>query len=105
LVGLCLAPAATLAGGQSRLGLRTRLAELSPLAVERLGELLDCCDEKVRLEAAKTILNRHIGRPAIQADISLHRAEADGHVAALLEGARLRALEPIMLEDGRGDDD
>jgi hypothetical protein len=80
-------------------GLRTRLAELSPLAVERLGELLDSDDERVRLEAAKAILDRHLGRPAIQADISLHRAEADGHVAALLEVARLRALEPIMLED------
>ena len=38
-------------------------------------------------------------RPAIQADISLHRAEADGHLAALIEVARRRALEPIMLED------
>jgi len=53
----------------------------------------------VRLEAAKAILDRHLGRPAIQADISLHRAEADGHLAALLEVARRRALEPIMLED------
>ena len=54
-------------------GLRTRLAELSPRAVERLGELLDSDDERVRLEAAKAILDRHLGRPAIQADISLHR--------------------------------
>jgi hypothetical protein len=34
-----------------------------------------------------------------QADISLHRAEADDHIAALLAVARRRALEPIMLED------
>ena len=80
-------------------GLKTRLAELSPRAVERLGELLDSDDERVSLEAARTILDRHLGRPAIQADISLHRAEADGHIAALLETARRRALEPIMLED------
>jgi hypothetical protein len=80
-------------------GLRTRLAELSPRAVERLGELLDSADERVRLEAARTILDRHLGRPAIQADISLHRAEADDHLAALLEVARRRASEPIMLED------
>ena len=80
-------------------GLRTRLAELSPRAVERLGQLLDSGDERVRLEAAKVILDRHLGRPAIQADISLHRAEADGHLLALLENARRRALEPIMLED------
>jgi hypothetical protein len=80
-------------------GLRTRLAELSPRAVERLAELLDSDDERVRLEAAKTILDRDLGRPAIQADISLRRAETDGHLAALIEAARRRALEPIMLED------
>ena len=79
-------------------GLRTRLAELSPRAVERLGELLDSDDERVRLEAARTILDRHLGRPAIQADINLQGAE-DAHIAALLEVARRRALEPIMLED------
>jgi hypothetical protein len=80
-------------------GLRTRLAELSPRAVERLAELLDSDDERVCLEAARTILDRHLGRPAIQADISLHRGEAEGHLAALLKVARRRALEPIMLED------
>src|SRR5215831_20817886 len=80
-------------------GLKTRLAELSPRAVERLGELLDSDDERVRLEAAKAILDRHLGRPAIQADISLHRGADDSHIAALIEVARRRALEPILLED------
>jgi hypothetical protein len=80
-------------------GLRTRLAELSPRAVERLSELLDSGDERVRLEAAKTILDRHLGRPAIQADINLHRNVADDHLAALIETARRRAQEPITLED------
>jgi len=42
---------------------------------------------------------RHLGRPAIQADIRLHRAETDGHLAALLAVARRRALEPVVLED------
>jgi hypothetical protein len=89
------------AGGRPKppAGLRTRLAQLSPRAVERLGELLDSDDERVRLEAARTILDRHLGRPAIQADISLHRGEVDSHIAALLECARRRALEPILLED------
>jgi hypothetical protein len=64
-------------------GLRTRLAELSPRAVERVGELLDSGDERVRLEAAKVILDRRLGRPAIQADISLHSGVADGYIAAL----------------------
>ena len=80
-------------------GLQTRLAELSPCAVERLGELLDSGDERIQLEAATAILDWHLGRPAIQADISLHGGLADGHLAALIEVARRRALEPIMLED------
>jgi hypothetical protein len=80
-------------------GLRTRLAELSPRALERLGKLLDSGDERIRLEAAKAILDRHLGRPAIQADISLHRGEADGHLAALLEMARKRRAEPIDLDE------
>jgi len=80
-------------------GLRTRLAELSPRAIECLAELLDSPDERVRLEAAKTILDRHLGRPAIQADINLRGIEADAHISALLEVARRRASEPIMLED------
>jgi hypothetical protein len=79
--------------------IKATLRELSPRAVERLGELLDSDDERIQLEAAKTILDRHLGRPAIQADISLHRREAQDHLAALLEVARRRASEPIMLED------
>jgi hypothetical protein len=47
-------------------------------AVERLGELLDSEDERIRLEAAKANLDRHLGRPAIQADINL-RNGADDH--------------------------
>ena len=78
--------------------IKATLREQSPGAVERLGELLDS-DERIRLEAAKAILDRHLGRPAIQADINLHRGVADDHLAALLETARLRALEPITLED------
>jgi hypothetical protein len=79
--------------------IKATLRELSPRAVERLGELLDSDDERIRLEAAKAILDRHLGRPAIQADISLRAGSADGHLAALIAVARRRALEPIMLED------
>jgi hypothetical protein len=61
--------------------------------------LLDSEDERIRLEAAKAILDRHPCRPAIQADISLRGGSADGHLAALIEPARRRAVEPIMLED------
>ena len=78
---------------------KTRLRELSPRAVEKLGQLLNSTDERIQLEAARTILDRDLGRPAIQADISLHRGIADDHLAALIATARRRALEPIMLED------
>ena len=80
-------------------GLRTRLADLSPRAVERLGELLDSVDERVRLEAAKAILDRHLGRPAIQADLTVRGGASNDHLAALIATARRRALEPILLED------
>ena len=66
------------------------LRELSPRAVERLGQLLESDDERIQLEAAKAILDRHLGRPAIQAEVSLHRGVADDHLAALLEMARKR---------------
>jgi len=77
--------------------IKLTLRKLSPHAVKRLGELLDSEDERIRLEAAKAILDRDLGRPAIQADISL--GVADGHITALLKTARRRALEPIVLDD------
>ena len=79
--------------------IKTRLRELSPRAVKRLGQLLGSADERIALEAARTILDRHLGRPAIQADISFHRGIADGHLAALLEVARKRRAEPIDLDE------
>jgi hypothetical protein len=80
---------------------------LSPRAVECLGELLDSADERVRLEAARTILDRHLGRPAIQAAISLHRADADGPLEAMLEGRALTGVgtNPAGGRGGRGDYD
>jgi hypothetical protein len=80
-------------------GIKATLRELSPRAVQRLGELLDSDDERTQLEAAKAILDQHLGRPAIQADISLHRGVADNHLAALLELARKRRAEPIDLDE------
>ena len=79
--------------------IKATLRELSPRAVERLGELLDSEDERIQLEAAKAILDRHLGRPAIQADISLRRGIADDHLAALIEVARKRRAEPIDLDE------
>jgi hypothetical protein len=79
--------------------IKAKLRQLAPRAVVRLGELMDDPDPRIALEASKAILDRFLGRPAIQADISLHRGEADGHLVALLETARRRALEPIDLDE------
>jgi len=79
--------------------IKATLRELSPRAVARLGKLLDSEDERIQLEAAKAILDRHLGRPAIQADLTLRGGASDDHLAALIATARRCALEPILLED------
>jgi hypothetical protein len=79
--------------------IKATLRELSPRAVERLGELLDSEDERIRLEAAKAILDRHLGRPAIQADLTLKGGASTEHLQALIEMARRRRAEPIDLDE------
>jgi hypothetical protein len=79
--------------------LKATLRELSPRAVERLGELLDSEDERIQLEAAKAILDRHLGRPAIQADLTVRGGASAEHLQALLEVARKRRAEPIDLDE------
>jgi hypothetical protein len=79
--------------------IKATLRELSPHAVERLGELLDSDDERIRLEAAKAILDRHLGRPAIQADLTVRGGTSAEHLQALLEVARKRRAEPIDLDE------
>jgi hypothetical protein len=79
--------------------IKATLRELSPRAVERLGELLDSADERIRLEAAKAILDRHLGRPAIQADLTVRNGTSTEHLRALLEVARKRRAEPIDLDE------
>lgn len=88
-------------GGRPKppVGLRARLAELSPRAVERLGELLDSGDERVRLEAARTILDRQLSRPAIQIDLTVRGDASADYLQALIETARRRSAKRIMLED------
>ena len=79
--------------------IKATLRELSPRAVERLGELLDSADERIQLEAAKAILDRHLGRPAIQADVTVRGGTSAEYLQALLEVARKRRAEPIDLDD------
>ena len=79
--------------------IKATLRELSPRAVERLGELLDSDDERIQLEAAKAILDRHLGRPAIQADLTVRGGTSAEHLQALIEVARKRRSEPIDLDE------
>ena len=79
--------------------IKATLRELSPRAVERLGELLDSADERIQLEAAKAILDRHLGRPAIQADLTVRGGASAEHLQALIEMARKRRAEPIDLDE------
>jgi hypothetical protein len=78
--------------------IKAALCELSPHAVQRLGELLDSDDERIRLEAAKAVLDRHLGRPAIQASLTVNGGTAAAHLQALIEVARKRRDEPEMLD-------
>ena len=79
--------------------IKATLRELSPRAVQRLGELLDSGDERIRLEAAKAILDRHLGRPAIQADLTVRGGASTDHLEALIEMARKRRAEPVDLDE------
>jgi hypothetical protein len=79
--------------------IKATLRELSPRAVERLGQLLDSEDERIQLEAAKAILDRHLGRPAIQADLTVGGDAPAAHLQALMELARKRRAEPIDLDE------
>ena len=65
--------------------IKAKLRELSPRAVERLGELLDSDDERIQFEAAKAILDRHLDRPAIQADLTVRGGASADHLQALME--------------------
>jgi hypothetical protein len=64
-----------------------------------IGEQLDSADERVHLETAKAILDRHLGRPAIQADLTLRGGTSSEHLQALIEVARKRRAEPIDLDE------
>jgi hypothetical protein len=79
--------------------IKATLRELSPRAVERLGQLLESVDERIQLEAAKAILDRHLGKPAIQADLTVRGGVSTDHLEALLEVARKRRAEPIDLDE------
>ena len=90
-------------GGRPALdpALKAKLAALTPRAIERLAEALDGDDPKLAVTAAMALLDRSLGRPATSAELTVRNSvsDPDGHILALLEVARRRALEPLQLED------
>jgi hypothetical protein len=71
--------------------------------VEHQDELLDSAEERIQLEAAKAILDRH-GLAPIQADLTVRGGASAEHLQALIEVARKRSAEPIMLGEGEVSD-
>ena len=61
--------------------------------------MLDTADEKVRLEAIMVILDWHLGRPAIQADLMVRGSTSTDKLEAPIEVARKRRAEPIDLDE------
>ena len=58
---------------------KAELRKLTPRAIAVLGELLTSDDDKVRMAAAKEVLDRHLGKPQTEQPegIDAQRAEAD----------------------------
>jgi hypothetical protein len=60
-------------------------------AVEQIAGLLDSDDERIRLEAAKVILDRAYGRPPQSTELKIEAGDVMAeHLAALLERAQAR---------------
>src|SRR5216684_2835105 len=89
-------------GGRPALepALKTKLAALTPRAIDRLAQALDGDDDRVAVTAAMALLDRALGRPATFADLTVRGEEstAEAHLAALLEVARRRIKEPVCLD-------
>ena len=94
-------PAAILAGGQSRpTACGPGWRSLSPIG----GRAARRAARQRRRDAVqaggrrRTILDRHLGRPAIQADLTVRGGASADHLQALIEVARRRRDEPVMLD-------
>lgn len=73
---------------------RSRIQALTVRSVEVLKGCLESKDEKVRLEAAKHILDRAYGRPSQSTELKIEGLDvAAEHLTSLMEaGQRRRAL-------------
>jgi hypothetical protein len=87
---------------------RSRIQGLTVRAVEQIAGLLDSDDERIRLEAAKVILDRAYGRPAQSTELKIEAGDVMAeHLAALLERAQARKAlraeggSAVLIGEGR----
>lgn len=61
-----------------------RMNGMSVRAVERLGELMESDDERIAFAASKEILDRRLGRPKQEAEVTVNNVDVTAlHLAAL----------------------
>lgn len=68
-----------------------RMRRLAPAAVEAICECLSSSDERVKLEAAKQLLDRVLGKPVQSTEVSIDSATRD----AVLEKLEKFRDEPL----------
>lgn len=79
---------------------KTRFKRLTPHAIDVLQGCLSSDDEKIRLEAAKHILDRAYGRPAQSTELKLEGLDtAAMHLQLLVEVAARRRARLQVGED------
>src|SRR5947199_125980 len=78
--------------------IRVRLRDLTPAAIDALEGALSARDDRVRIAAASTLLDRAWGKPAQQSDVNLSTSVEpanDEYFNLLMAHAARRAKEPL----------
>ena len=79
-------PAIRSAGPRCLRTLQTRIRNLTDKAVSALEEGLNSTDERIKLESAKSLLDRAYGKPATSGELKVEGISAEGeHLKALRE--------------------
>lgn len=71
--------------------IKAELRRMTPRALAALSELLDSSDDKVRMAAAKEVLDRHLGKPQAEQPEGVAGARAEADLA--LVKAKVRIAE------------
>jgi hypothetical protein len=74
--------------------LKARPQELTPRAIERLAQAVEGDDAKLAVQAANSIPDRALGRPAQAVDVRAEEVDVgQAHLAALIDAAKRRAAQ------------